>query len=68
MEKVIPVPGAAEYLPVAHKDKFAVAMYPSDMPDCGSVIQTLGSYDAAHKAAAKWQRKENKSVIKSKTV
>lgn len=63
MEKIKPVTGAAEYLAVSHKGAWAVAMYPPDDPEEGSVIQTCRTFEAAFNAAAKWQKKENKVVL-----
>lgn len=61
-----PIQGAATYQ--AEKmasNKWVVIMYPCDEPNLGAVIQSgLISYEAARKAANRWQKKENKSLLK----
>ena len=67
IEKIAPVKGAAEYLAVSHKGKWAVAMYPHDDPEAGSVVQTCNTWESASKATARWQKKENALILKHHT-
>jgi hypothetical protein len=59
-KNVSPVSGAARYTHGAHGSKWVVLM--ADTEGALSAIQNCASFDAAVKAADKWQKKENAAV------
>ncbi len=64
IEYVAPVQGAAEYRPGTDENgKHCVFMKCEDGFD--SVIEFASSFESANAKAIKWQKKENKAVLKS---
>jgi hypothetical protein len=60
-----PVRGAAEYLARPYGDKWEVRMYTSKGDMYGTLIQTCSNEEIAEKVANRWQKKENKAVLKA---
>lgn len=59
-----PVQGAAEYVAEKDNDQWYVVMYPSDHIG-GSNIERCSSEEVAIRKAQRWQKKENRAVLKS---
>jgi hypothetical protein len=64
IKKAEPVYGAAEYLAQERGGKWYVIMYTSKGDTYGTEIQSCSNEETAEKAAQRWQKKENKAVLK----
>lgn len=64
LEKIQPVKGAAEYVAMEIGDKWCVVMFETKRSS-GSIIETFNYQEPAEKAAIRWQKKENKAVLKN---
>lgn len=65
-EKIQPVKGAAEYIAMELGGKWSVLMFETKRSS-GTVIETYTYQESAEKAAIRWQKKENKAVLKNPT-
>ncbi len=59
---IAPVKGAAVY------EAFGKEVWMTDTDGNSSMIDMKKDYESAKKAAIKWQIKENKAILKSKTI
>lgn len=65
LEDVKPVKGAALYVAKEIGGKWCVVMF-EGMRSSGSIIESYKNQEPAEKAVIRWQKKENKAVLKSK--
>lgn len=61
--KPTPVNGAATYVAERNGNRWSVNMYEPGK-SIGTAIQMCNSFEAAEKAAERWQKKENLAVLK----
>lgn len=65
IEFITAIPGAATYATCFICGKWEILMYAPDEPNAGICIDFAKTYESANRKVMRWQKKENKIVLKN---